>query len=241
MSLCINDDLIWVSVPRCASYSIENALFNTSLNIKHYNYGNARVYPEHLHSKLTSLYHTFGKMETVVIKRNYFNRWISALQHSWYMYEIDGVEMSVKWKDIDNDFIYENFTKEYIDSIYSIVSTENDLVEYEDIIKMRELKKSIIYRFAKNIPKNVEKLNIPTMLLLSQSYWVDNQKCTYEFDISEIDKFEEFMCNRYKIDFKVKKINESKSIKNNIIKDDKLKQWVFDNFEKRFEKRNQLI
>lgn len=241
MSICINDNLIWISVPRCASTSIENALFNPSLNIKHYKYGNARVYPKHIHTKATELYRTFGKMETVVIKRNYFDRWISALQHSWYTYEINGVEMSVKWEDIDNDFIYQNFTNEYIDSIYSIVGAENDLMKYEDIIKMRELKKSIIYRFAKNIPENIESIFNPTMLLVSQSFWVDNNKCTYEFNIDEINKFEEFICNRYKIDFKVKKINESKLIKNNIIKDDKLKKWVWDNFEKRFETRNQLI
>jgi cytidylate kinase len=78
-------------------------------------------------------------------------------------------------------------------------------------------------------------------LLQSQSYWVDNQKCTYEFDITEIDKFEKFISERYDIDFKVDRINKSHPIKNNIIKDDKLKKWVFDNFEKRFISRNTLI
>jgi hypothetical protein len=241
MSICINNDLIWISVPRCASTSIENAILNSPVQIIHYKYEISNAYPKHVHITLPQLFKKFGKMETVAIKRDYFDRWVSALQHTWYMYEINGVELSVKWEDIDNDFIYKNFTKEYIDSIYLIVGMENDLIKYEDVIKMREFKKSIIYRFAKNIPENIEHLFNPTMLLLSQSYWVDNNKCTHEFNIDEIDKFEEFMCNRYEIDFKVDRINKSNPIKNNIVKDDKLKQWVFDMFEKRFMKTNKLL
>ena len=33
MSLLINNDLIWVSIPKCASISIETALLNSNLNI----------------------------------------------------------------------------------------------------------------------------------------------------------------------------------------------------------------
>lgn len=241
MSICINNDLIWVSVPRCASTSIENSILNSSLTINHHNFGIAIEYPKHIHVKLSDLYVNFGKMETVVIKRNYFDRWMSALQHIWYMYEINGTGISVKWENLDNDFIYNNFTKEYIDSIYSIAGIENELTKYEDIIKIRDIKKSIVYKFTKNVPKNIDHTFNPLILLLSQSYWVDNNKCTYEFNIDEIDKFEEFMCDKYEIDFKVDRINKSNPIKNNIVKDDKLKKWVFDNFEKRFETRNQLI
>jgi hypothetical protein len=241
MSICINNDLIWVSVPRCASTSIEHSILNSPLTINHHRFGTAREYPMHIHVKLSELYANFGKIETVVIKRNYFDRWISTLQHSWYMYKKAGIKMSVNWEDIDNDFIYENFTNEYIDSIYSIGEMKNDLVKYEDIIKMREFNNSIIYRFTKTIPKNIDQTFNPLIILLSQLYWVDNNKCTYEFNIDEIDKFEEFMCDRYNIDFKVDRINKSNPLKNNIVKDEKLKKWVFDNFEKRFETRNQLI
>jgi hypothetical protein len=43
------------------------------------------------------------------------------------------------------------------------------------------------------------------------------------------------------VEFKVCKLNQNKSRKNQITKDEKLKQWVWDNFEKRFEKRNSII
>jgi hypothetical protein len=180
-------------------------------------------------------------METVVIKRNYFDRWISALQHVWYTYEINGIELLVKWEDMNNDFIYEIFTKDYVDSIYLSFVSENELLKHKDIVETREFNNSIIYKFAKNMPKGIDYTYNPLLMLLSQSYWVFNNKCTYEFNIDEIDKFEKFMSNRYKIDFKLDKINKSKPIKNGIIKDEKLKKWVFDMFEKRFQKRNAII
>ena len=37
MSLLINDELIWISVPRCGSYSIESSFYNSNLKIEHYN------------------------------------------------------------------------------------------------------------------------------------------------------------------------------------------------------------
>jgi hypothetical protein len=39
----------------------------------------------------------------------------------------------------------------------------------------------------------------------------------------------------------IEKLNESKKIPNKMVIDDKLKQWVWDKFEKPFEKRNSLI
>ncbi len=241
MSICINNDLIWVSIPRCASTSIESAILDSSLAINHYRFGGARKYPQHVHIELPKLYEKFGKMETVVIKRNYFDRWISGLQHTWYTFESNGIELSVKWEDIDNDFIYRNFTKDYVDSIYLSFGIENRLLKHKEIVETREFNNSIIYRFAKNIPKSIDHTYNPFLLLLSQSYWIDNNKCTHEFNIDEIDKFEDFICNRYEIDFKVDKINKSNPTKSNIIKDEKLRKWVFEMFEKRFQKRNSII
>ena len=245
MSICINDDLIWVSVPRCASYSIENALFNSSLNIKHYKYGNDKSYPKHLHIPSTLLYNEFGKKETIVIKRNYFDRWISAFQHMFVSYEQNNIELLCKWEEVDNEFIYKNFSKEYIDSIHAFNVTDLTITNYKDTIWIKKILKENVFKF-KSVDSKVQTTDFttqftPFIMLLSQMYWVDNEKCTYEFDITEIDKFERFISNRYAIDFKLEKLNESKSIQNNIVKDDKLKQWVFDNFEKRFTKTNKLL
>ena len=108
--------------------------------------------------------------------------------------------------------------------------------------EIAELSKEIFLTFAKTIPKNCnDHISNPCFVLKSQLYWVDNSKCTYEFNINEIEKFENFISNRYNIEFKVGKFNKGKYKKNQIVKDEKLKQWVWDNFEKRFEKRNSII
>jgi hypothetical protein len=77
--------------------------------------------------------------------------------------------------------------------------------------------------------------------LFSQNHWKENNAADYEFDISEMDKFCDFIYDKFGEKLQIKKLNESKPIPNKIILDDKLKQWVWDKFEKRFEKRNELI
>jgi hypothetical protein len=243
MSICVNNDLIWVATPKCASMSIECAFINSNLNTNHYKYEQNKSYPEHLHIRLSDLYQRFGVKETVVIKRDYFDRWISGLQYLWMMYEEKNYEIIIKWEDINNDFIYETFTPEFIDQIHSLPSSMNpsDLLSFSEINKYKEVLKLITSKLVKPKPKDSNPSFNPYFLLKSQSHWVDNNKCTYEFNISEIDKFENFISNRYNVKFKVCKLNQNKSRKNQIIKDEKLKQWVWDNFEKRFEKRNSLI
>jgi hypothetical protein len=245
MSLCINNDLIWVSVPRCASHSIEDAFLNSPVSINHFKYENNRTYTEHVHMNLSELYKKFGKKETIAIKRNYFERWISGLQHMFLSYEMNNIKLSRKWEEVDNDFIYQYFSKEYIDSIHTFNPADLNLSNYKDTIEIKEILKLNLFNFKDSSTEiNFEDLDVqfsPYMLLLSQMYWVSNNKCTYEFDITEIDKFEKFISTRYDIEFKIEKLNQSVPMKNNIIKDDKLKKWVFDNFEKRFVSRNELL
>ena len=62
--------------------------------------------------------------------------------------------------------------------------------------------------------------------------------------INELDKFKIFIKDRYGVDITIAKLNttiDSTFNKNNIVLDDKLRNWIWDNFEKRFEKNNHLI
>jgi len=43
------------------------------------------------------------------------------------------------------------------------------------------------------------------------------------------------------MEFKLEKLNASNKLSNKIVKDNTLKNWVWENFEKRFERRNELI
>jgi hypothetical protein len=77
--------------------------------------------------------------------------------------------------------------------------------------------------------------------LISNKYWTNNQKCTYEFDIKELDKFVDFIEERFGERLIIDTFNKSSHKPNNIIINDELKQWIWDKFENRFEKRNLLI
>jgi hypothetical protein len=243
MSLFINDDLIWVSIPRCASTSIERGFFESNLNVKHY-YNNF-IYDDnakHYHIQLKNLHNKFGKKESICIKRNFFDKWISGLQHMFLTYKMNNIETIVNWEDVDNEFIYSHFTPDYVDEMYSVsLSDINDLKisdsEYKEV-------EQILSKLTNKLTNNeiqFDKTFVPHKLLVSSLYWTNNNKCTYEFDISEIDKFEKFISNRYGDEFELKKLNQSPNIDSKIVKDDKLKNWVFNNFEKRFVKSNRIL
>lgn len=235
MSICINDDLIWVSVPKCASKSIEDAFYNSDLEISHYYLKNLKPKDnQHIHVQLNLLYNKFGIKETVRIKRNYMDRWISALRYFWSQMEINNIEPLRKWCDVDNDFIYEMFNESYINSIHGIIPGMNDANVYEKI-------KKIDRYFFKNIKETNELSAGLYIVFYSQMYWTNKKNCTYEFEINEIDKFEKFISDRYNIEFKLKKLNQSSELPSKIIKDDQLKNWIFDNFEKRFITKTNLI
>jgi hypothetical protein len=226
-----------LSIPKCASTSIEDALLKSKLDIVHYEYGNGKEYDRHLHIRLKHLYKKFGLKETICINRDYFDRWISCLKHIWNTYESINVPLIKNWKDVDNDFIYKTFTDDYINEIYEsgknfsniINHNGKSLIDYSKVTKV-ELNKKIV-------PNGIFIENI----LRSQLYVKDNKKCTYEFNINEIDKFEKFIENRYNIDFKLDTLNKTSFQHNLIIKDEKLKSWVWEKFEKRFIKSNNII
>ena len=77
--------------------------------------------------------------------------------------------------------------------------------------------------------------------LISEKYFKNNQKCTYEFDIKDIAKFVSFIEEKFGEKLLIETFNSSPKRKNKIIVNNELKQFVWDSFEKRFEKRNQLI
>jgi hypothetical protein len=236
MGLLINDELIWVSIPRCASVSIERALLNSNLNIKKsktdIKYGDV-----HMHFKKTELYEEFGIHKTVCIKRDWFDRWISSLQQLFYQLDFTKIYTPIiKWEDIDNNFIYNTFDTDFSNRLYA-ESTENWDVALLRLIKEPSLREREYDSYGNIIPSVIGNLSV----LLSQNRIKDNKPADYEFDISEIDKFSDFIYDRFGERIEIKKLNISKPIPNKIVLDDKLKQWVWDKFEKRFEKRNQLI
>lgn len=229
MAYLINEDLIWVITPKCASYSIESALLNSNLKLKRYN----EHFKRHMHSHvpLNGCLDAFGKKESICITRNWFEKWLSALNFIWDNIEArDELTPICKWEDMDNDAIYNIFNDEFVNTLYSFSedSTKNCFAKL--------LKSGV-----ENIPEIPEEIYGTAGVLVPDRYWKSNQRCTYEFDIKELDKFTKFIENRFGEKLVIPEKNVSSKRLNKIIINEELKSFVWEKFEKRFDKRNQLI
>jgi hypothetical protein len=230
MSYLINNNLIWIITPKCASYSIENSLLSSNLKLKRYN----ELLPKnkHIHVSLDRSLKYFGNKESICITRDWFEKWISSINHIWDLIEYESsFEPICKWEDLNNEIIYNILDKNFIDNLH--------LATLEDTLKC-------FFNFLKpNQEKLVESSKSPILqiatTLISEKYWKSNRNCTYEFDIKDLDKFVNFIENRFGEKLVMEKINQSTKRPNKIIINDELKSFVWNNFEKRFEKRNQLI
>jgi hypothetical protein len=233
MGLLINNELIWISVPKCASSSIENALLNSNLKIeKHSQY--YKDPHNHLHIKLDELYEYFGKKETICITRDPLERWISSLQTIWLSIDKDGCTPIINWEDIDNNFLYKTFDKTFVNNMHYYDTTEKN--------------NFIIVKDYKGAPKTAPNFGLISNLMISQQFWKNNEKCTYEFSINELYKVEEFFYKKYKENILISNINPNNMLHNNFVKqenkiiiDDELRNWYWELFEKRFIKSNNII
>ena len=236
MGLLINNELIWISIPRCASVSVERALLNSNLNIKKLSM-DVTYEKAHMHFQKSVLYEEFGIHKTICIKRDWFSKWISSLYQLFIWLDRTKIYTPIiQWEDIDNDFIYNTFDTDFANAIYKKDTTNWDIA-FLRIIKEKSIKEKV-YDSNGNIMPNVIGL---LSVLLSQQFYKENKPADYEFDISELDKFSNFIYDKFGERLNIERLNERKNIPNKIIIDDKLKQWVWDKFEKPFEKRNTLI
>jgi hypothetical protein len=226
----INNELIWISIPRCASVSIENSIYNSSLNIKKIISGTHlieesknKIIP-HFHSRKKDCIDYFGHKDTICITRNWLDRLLSAFEFFFYSSAIQhNNELICNWEDVDNAFIYKHFNNNFANAIYS--ENQSEVQNYYN---------SLFIKINKNLPGTLYIFN-------SQKYWKENEKCTYEFDITEIDKFINFINNKFGVKLEITKMNDTKKIKNKIEVNNELKTFLWDTFESRFVKKGNLI
>jgi len=254
MSILINNELIWISIPKCASFSIESSLILSKLDIKRFGKELNPDYlkiiindtyfenPHHMHITMNQSYDEWGKKETICITRNWFSKWISALNYIWDKFEIEepNIKLVCKWKELDNKTLYNIIDKNFINALHSLNLTEDSYGNNG----LDNLKKCMThFLYDKDDIDKITKFNFSGLMsiLISEKYWKSNQKCTYEFDITEIDKFVNFIENRFGEKLIIKKENASSKKPNKLIIDDELKDFVWKNFESIYEKRNELI
>lgn len=226
MSHLINNELIWISTPKCASYSIETALRNSKLKLEMYDPSKMST---HYHTPLKECLLTWGGKESICITRDWLSRWLSALNFIWDKIEFESEYTPIrKWEDVDNEFLYKIIDTNFINDLHLHDSESVGLQNC--FLKLVEEK----YNPLKDIPRVV-------VSLVSLKFFQSNKKCTYEFDIKEIDKFVDFIEDRFGERLIIKNTNQSTKRLNKIIINDELKSFIWENFEKKFEKRNELI
>ena len=181
----------------------------------------------HYHTPLNECLLTWGNKESICVIRDWVSKWLSALNFIWDKIEIYTEYTPIrKWEDIDNEFLYKIIDTNFVNNLHLINGDGY---------------KSCFFKLVK---ENYDPLKeIPHIMtsLISQKFYQSNKKCTYEFDIKEIDKFVDFIENRFGERLIIKNTNQSTKRANKIIINDELKSFIWENFEKRFEKRNELI
>lgn len=236
MGLLINNELIWLSIPRCASFTIEKALLNSNLNIQRINIDSS--YEDiHMHFRKSILYQEFGVHKTICIKRDWFDKWMSSVQHLFEWLEFSKIYTPIiKWKDIDNEFIYKTFNTDFLNHLYG--RNRDDW----DNLMLRLIKETkLIDRVYDDNGMEIPRIDGVIGILNPQNFYKENSKIDYEFDISEIDKFSDFIYNKFGEKLHIEKLNASSKTASKLVINDELKQWVWDKFEKPFQKGNSLI
>ena len=246
MSILINNNLIWVSIPRNASYSIEKAIVTSGVKIKHWNtlyktenmiFSDVKTENVinknwlHHHINKKQLQMSFGMKETFCIKRDFSYRWISTLEHFWDVcIRHHKLTPIINYEDIDNEFVYKTFNTTFGNMLY------NDNMGLIKCTSM--LVKQSMEEMLNNGKYDTIRLS---HIFASQNKYLDGEKCTYEFDIKELDKFKTFYEKRYDVKIDIPYENASAKKSNKIILDDDLKNHLWEVFEKPFAKEKKYL
>jgi hypothetical protein len=264
--ILIENELIFLSVPKNASMAVHYALEESTINFKptfphdmmvnmiletnpkHFSENNHKI-KIHPHYTTAEVYSNIKKkLPTIFIKREYSERFLSALNYIFnFKILLAYPEFANIIHFIDNEWIYKNITNDVIENI-KIYNPTDMSFEKNKIDSPGDLVSKCIVNSLNKFIKNkvsIEKISpynqpfpknkyINFKILDSQEIYKSGYTPKYIFDITELDKLEKLIENRYGKILEIKKANvmEKSAIKTNFINDDKLKNWVWNNFEK---------
>lgn len=269
--ILIENELTFVSIPKCASVSVHNALEKSNLKIEptfdqdfavnsHNDTSFGKLIPPdiidnsfkminqnkrvkiHMHLTISEIYtYLNSKVDTITIKRDYCKRFISSFYYifDWWIKKV--YNLNFKPSEITNDYIYKYFNDDVIAIIKQMVAYQKTNL-YD-----KEIKKFLIEPLIKNYTTNHNKNEIIDTKLYDDTYinfrifdsqeaWKSGYEPTFEYDINELDKLEDLFNNRFNEKIKIGKENSlnKKFSEINIVEDQKLRDWVWNKFEKPF-------
>jgi hypothetical protein len=260
--ILIEKEIVFLSVPKCASVSIHDALEMSDLEIEAtYNLGKSvkmvkdtgvnkmfasALNPNykiktHRHLSIAGVYtYLRERPEIIFVKRDYCKRFISAFNYLfnfWIPTIYPGIVPSLKF--VDNDFIYRIFTRENLKHILYYDETSQDPEMHMHPTLLNQKIMDLLNSFTKEkveINKNDYSYGVFYKMLDSQEFWKSGYTPKHIFDIGELDRLENFLLERYgkRIEIGRRNTKDHMLIRTNIVEDTKLRNWVWDNFEKNY-------
>jgi hypothetical protein len=264
--ILIENELIFLSVPKNASMAVHYALEESMIDIepafphndmlnmilrnnpKQFSENNHKI-KIHTHYTTAEVYTNINKkLPTIFIKREYSDRFLSALNYIFnFTLPVAYPEFKNILHNIDNEWLYKNITNDVVENIKIYNPTVMNFDSNQNDLPGNLVSKSIINSLNKFIKNkiSIEKISpynepfpknkyINFKILDSQEIYKSGYTPKYIFDIKELDKLETLMYDRYGKILEIKKVNSmhTDSIKTNFVNDSKLKNWVWNNFEK---------
>jgi hypothetical protein len=213
--MVINDKIVFIPVPKNASWSVENTCIDYGFDLKYRNVLwensiklNVNNKGRHIHSTVDNLLSSFGNQyDYVCIIRNSTDRFISAWKFfiSAMEAELNDTVLSDRIKKLDNsfviDFIKENYLKlpSSYNSMESSVELLMILLNKMGIVDYLIIDENFKYRYSAHI-----------VTFISQYQWIYNNSVNIkQFSFEKLNDFEKYISDSLMVDFKL--IHENKT------------------------------
>lgn len=241
--MLIEENFIFLSIPRCASRAFEVSCINSGIEIRYLNNRQIRkngytnnIPNTHSHQSNSDLRARFlsDDYEMISIYREPIERLISAWKYVLGSFMLVDNDVYMRLSEMNN--------KEFITSFNKSIKSVSE-IDYEDN-KYRSF-----YRFFGEIIKGVnlddEKFTNPKKIfqyvMQPVSVWTENDVKIRMFDIKHLGALEDYVKEKTGKDFKMERLNDTKGIITNLVNDDTLREFYFEKFEKKQKQIKSII
>ncbi len=224
--MLVDNKFLYISLPRCASTSFHISCLRSGFKLEHYGQAFIDNYPTpvdlnlsntqlalnmaHLHEQGNALLSKFGnEYEIISVKRNKYQRFISAWKYIIQMFHVDGnIEAANIFKkiELDNILFY---------SYSDLVS--NETLVFNEFIKRNKLQEHLPKPRMYYVRDIMEMLKI---LIRDVSYWHNNNPKIKWFEFGKFEELEEWVSDKTGKPFKMERANESQNFECNLKLDD---------------------
>jgi hypothetical protein len=213
--MIINDKVVFIPIPKNASWSVEDTCINYGLDLKY----PSKIWEnsiklgsknpqKHLHSTINQIVDRFGtNFEYISIIRDSTDRFISAWKYfiELLTHSISD-ELSKKIKNIGNDFV--------------ISFIKDNYQEFSMAYNSRKTRRSLLIKLldkleiSKEHPIDeefIEQYELHIFSFVSQYQWITNDKVNVkQFSFDKLTELEEYMSKKLNIEFKLMYKNKTK-------------------------------